>query len=172
MSEEALKADDLVERDIYECANQLEGYVGPNTEDHLAQFLLREGKAAAHLAGEIVRLRARIIAVEAERDANGLEAHQMRSDRDSQQRLAIKWLGLHDQQEARATKAEARIAVLEAALIKADLALCDWLNTYAPDLCSPVRVAEAEERIGSMGTIAYVAGTLQVIRAALTQEPS
>jgi hypothetical protein len=45
-------------RDIFECANQLEGYVGPDTEPNLAAFLLREGKAAAALAYEIVRLRA------------------------------------------------------------------------------------------------------------------
>jgi hypothetical protein len=45
-------------RDIYECANQLGGYVGPDTEDRLAQFLMRESQAAADLADEIVRLRA------------------------------------------------------------------------------------------------------------------
>lgn len=45
-------------RDIYECANQLEGYVGPDTDERLAQFLMREGQAAADLADEIVRLTA------------------------------------------------------------------------------------------------------------------
>ena len=44
-------------RDIYEVANQLEGYVDEGTPERLAQFLLREGKAASDLADEIVRLR-------------------------------------------------------------------------------------------------------------------
>jgi hypothetical protein len=45
------------ERDIYEVANQLAGYVGPDTEDRLAAFLMRESAAAAALADEVVRLR-------------------------------------------------------------------------------------------------------------------
>lgn len=44
-------------RDIYECANQLGGYVGPDTDDALAHFLLRESAAAVDLADEIVQLR-------------------------------------------------------------------------------------------------------------------
>ena len=44
-------------RDIYEVANQLEGYVDMNTPDDLTRFLLKEGKAAAALADEIVKLR-------------------------------------------------------------------------------------------------------------------
>lgn len=51
--------------DIYEVANQLEGYVGPDTPEPLAQFLLREGREAAKLADEIVRLRAARSAPEA-----------------------------------------------------------------------------------------------------------
>lgn len=54
-------SDDLMRlngRDIYECANQLEGYVDESTPERLAVFLLREGKAACELADEIVRLRA------------------------------------------------------------------------------------------------------------------
>lgn len=47
----------LVGRDIYECANQLAGYVGPDTSEKLVQFLLRESAAASALADEIVRLR-------------------------------------------------------------------------------------------------------------------
>jgi hypothetical protein len=45
-------------REIYECANQLEGYVDKGTPERLAAFLMREGKAANDLADEIVRLRA------------------------------------------------------------------------------------------------------------------
>lgn len=44
-------------RDIYSVANQLEGYVDTSTPDHLAQFLLREGREAAELANTIVRQR-------------------------------------------------------------------------------------------------------------------
>jgi hypothetical protein len=47
-------------RDIYEVANQLAGYVDEGTPEKLASFLLREGKAAADLADEIVRLTAAI----------------------------------------------------------------------------------------------------------------
>lgn len=54
-----------LERDLYEVANQLEGYVGPDTPEPLAQFLLREGREAAKLADEIVRLRAARSAPEA-----------------------------------------------------------------------------------------------------------
>lgn len=53
-------------RDIYEVANQLEGYVDTGTPDRLAQFLLREGKAACDLADEIVRLQAEVERLEIE----------------------------------------------------------------------------------------------------------
>ena len=45
------------ERDIFEVANQLEGYIGPSTDSALANFLRREGNEAAKLADEIVALR-------------------------------------------------------------------------------------------------------------------
>jgi hypothetical protein len=47
-------------RDLYEVANQLGGYVGPDTPKRLADFLIRESTEAAHLADEIVRLRREI----------------------------------------------------------------------------------------------------------------
>lgn len=37
-------------RCIYECANQLEGYVDERTPERLAAFLMREGQAASDLA--------------------------------------------------------------------------------------------------------------------------
>jgi hypothetical protein len=58
----------LVERDIYEVANQLEGYVGPDTDPDLAAFLLKEGKAAAALADKITAQAAAIERLVAERD--------------------------------------------------------------------------------------------------------
>jgi hypothetical protein len=48
------------DRNIYEVANQIGGYVGPDTDKKLATFLIREGKEAALLADEIVRLRDQI----------------------------------------------------------------------------------------------------------------
>lgn len=53
-------SDDLVERDIYEVANQLASYVGPDTPPELAAFLVREGKQAAKLAATIASLRAEV----------------------------------------------------------------------------------------------------------------
>ncbi|KAB2699398.1 hypothetical protein F9K79_09910 [Ochrobactrum sp. Kaboul] len=45
-----------LKRDIWEVANQLAGYVGPNTDERLAQFLIREAEAATKLAERIVEL--------------------------------------------------------------------------------------------------------------------
>ncbi len=45
------------QRDIYEVANQLGGYVDPSTPERLAKFLIREANEAALLSDEIVRLR-------------------------------------------------------------------------------------------------------------------
>lgn len=45
-------------RDVYEVANQLGGYVGPNTDERLAIFLLRESDEAAKLADKIEGLQA------------------------------------------------------------------------------------------------------------------
>jgi hypothetical protein len=49
-----------MKRDIYEVANQLGGYVGPDTPEPLKRFLLKEEKAAAALADEITRLRSEL----------------------------------------------------------------------------------------------------------------
>lgn len=56
---------------------------------------------------------------------------------------------------------------LRAALDRSRIALDDWLNTYAPDLCDEERVAEAERRIGSVGTLFYIASVQEQNRAAL-----
>jgi hypothetical protein len=78
-------------REIYECANQLEGYVDEGTPDRLAAFLMREGKAANDLADEIVRLRAKLEAAEAR--AARLESARPKFDAMSveQERLAIEF---------------------------------------------------------------------------------
>lgn len=46
----------MVERDIYEVANQLGGYIDEATPDPLASFLRRESREAAKLAARIVEL--------------------------------------------------------------------------------------------------------------------
>lgn len=43
-------------RCIWECANQLGGYVDERTDEKLLKFLIRESDAANDLAEEIVRL--------------------------------------------------------------------------------------------------------------------
>ncbi|QDZ07436.1 hypothetical protein FPZ24_08055 [Sphingomonas panacisoli] len=66
MTQEAERPDMLAEeagevdwpdRDLYECANQLEGYIDSATPDDLAAFLRREALVAAGLANTIVRMR-------------------------------------------------------------------------------------------------------------------
>jgi len=47
----------MSERDIYEVANQLGGYVSSATPKHLAAFLLREADEASKLADAIAALR-------------------------------------------------------------------------------------------------------------------
>lgn len=58
---DGLDAAGVAERDIYEVANQLQGYVGPDTPKPLADFLMREGEEAAKLAEEIERLRSALV---------------------------------------------------------------------------------------------------------------
>jgi chromosome segregation ATPase len=55
-------------------------------------------------------LRSRLEAAERERDANGLEAHQMRTQRDKARSEAANWLRLHNQQEDRAEAAESSLS--------------------------------------------------------------
>jgi hypothetical protein len=59
----------------------------------------------------------------------------------------------------------------DTALQAAITALDDWTNLYAPEHCNPQRVAEAKERVGSVGTIAYIADVVAQCRAALTSSP-
>lgn len=59
---------------------------------------------------------------------------------------------------------------LRATIKRSMIAIDDWLNTYASDLCDDARVAEAHARIGEMGTLAYIADVQQQNRAALADE--
>lgn len=60
------------------------------------------------------------------------------------------------------------IEQLRKALETSNIALNDWLHTYAEDQCHPNRVVEAKNRIRTAGgTIGYVAEVTAEIRAAL-----
>lgn len=59
----------MSERDTYEVANQLGGYVGPGTEKHLAAFLIREANEASKLADRIDALERENAELRADRDA-------------------------------------------------------------------------------------------------------
>lgn len=83
---------ELNKRDIWEVANQLEGYVGPETEERLAAFLMREGHEAAKLAERIVEL-------EKELKKSILEYNEIFQ-------TAVGW-------KERAKAAEARLAAME-----------------------------------------------------------
>lgn len=64
--------------------------------------------------------------------------------------------GLHD--ICLAADVDARIAELEKALRASSIALDDWLNTYASEMCREERVAEAYARIDEQGgTLHYIA---------------
>jgi hypothetical protein len=56
---------------------------------------------------------------------------------------------------------------LRNALVVAQQAINDWLHIYASDMCSPERVEEAVERVHEHGTLSYIAGISEIIRAAV-----
>ena len=49
------------------------------------------------------------------------------------------------------------------------VAIDDWLNTYAPELCNKDRVEQARKRIFEVGTLAYIADIQLKNRAAIKQ---
>lgn len=56
---------------------------------------------------------------------------------------------------------------LRSALERSVVAIDDWLNSYAAELCDPKRVEEARRRIGEYGVLAYIASVQEQNRAAL-----
>lgn len=58
-------------------------------------------------------------------------------------------------------------ARLREALAASMLAIDDWLNTYASDMCDAQRVIEARARIAEYGTIGYIAHVQGINRAAI-----
>ena len=59
---------------------------------------------------------------------------------------------------------------LRAALRRSMVALDDWLNIYAEELCDNDRVKEAKQRISEYGTLSYIALVQDQNRAALNAE--
>lgn len=59
------------------------------------------------------------------------------------------------------------VDLLQTALERSGVALDDWLNLYASELCDQKRVAEARDRVGGPGTIAYLAEVQAQNRQAL-----
>ncbi len=56
--------------------------------------------------------------------------------------------------------------LLTNALDDAILAIDDWINTYAEDLCDEDRVAQARQRLNEHGTLHYLATVVQQCRDA------
>jgi hypothetical protein len=56
------------------------------------------------------------------------------------------------------------------ALAVAKQALNDWILTYAPEFCDQHHVSAAQQRIHAVGTLAYIADAVQVVRAAMQAE--
>ena len=60
------------------------------------------------------------------------------------------------------------IRALRAALRRSMVALDDWINTYASEMCDKARVEEAWKRIKDEGgTLAYIADVQELNRKAL-----
>lgn len=67
-----------------------------------------------------------------------------------------------------AAKRDEGEAVALEALKRSVIAIDDWLNVYASELCNEQRVAEAHQRIGDAGgTLAYIAYVQAENRAAI-----
>jgi hypothetical protein len=56
---------------------------------------------------------------------------------------------------------------LVAALERSNLAMNDWVSTYAAEMCNEADVAEARKRINEFGTLGYIGDVLDQGRAAL-----
>lgn len=67
------------------------------------------------------------------------------------------------------SRSDAVNAGLRQALERSVVAIDDWLNTYAPDLCHEDRVKEAAFRISEHGTLWYIASVQEQNRAALSR---
>lgn len=133
---------EVVGRDIFECANQLGGYVGPNTDDELARFLLRESNAAADLAYEIVRLRGALQAMQAraEKAEEALRVSELEGDAafalavdDPGKNPPVTW-------KSRAEAAEAR----------AQTASTGWADALNDLEAAEARAKELEEEVANL----------------------
>ena len=66
-------------------------------------------------------------------------------------------------------KHQTRVGKLQGALMDSMVAIDDWLNTYAAELCDEQRVNEAVKRISQHGTIGYIAHVQAANREALEE---
>lgn len=113
-------------RGIYDCANQLMGYVGPDTEPNLAQFLIREGKSATALADALVQAQSLIAELRGEMDEARRRRDEWRKKAEGydEVRLALRekvgapwppnmsrilWAGIAAAERTRAETAEAEV---------------------------------------------------------------
>lgn len=106
-----------------------------------------------------------VCTVQIEQYGGGFIARAMEPERRANAAFIVEAVNNH----ARLT---ARVEELEKALERSMVAIDDWLNCYASDLCDPVRVEEAEARIGEYGTLSYIANVQEQNRRALTPRSS
>lgn len=67
---------------------------------------------------------------------------------------------------------QARIDEAHVLINRNRVALDDWLNTYASELCDKARVTEAKVRICELGTIGYIAHIQKANRHWLSATPA
>lgn len=59
------------------------------------------------------------------------------------------------------------IEAKDRALMSCEVALNDWVHTYAPELCDASAVKATNERIAQDGTLGYIADRLKIARQAI-----
>lgn len=69
--------------------------------------------------------------------------------------------------ESKLTALESTRDKLVRALERSVIALDDWLHVHADDMCDPVKIMQARERINEYGTLAYIARAQEQNRAAI-----
>lgn len=86
-----------------------------------------------------------------------LQAENSELKRQLEQSTSPEYLNAALGNDTRPEEPDERISVLSEALHIARRGFSDWLHIYAPDLCDPVLVEQASERVHEHGTLAYIA---------------
>ena len=76
---------------------------------------------------------------------------------------------LDSQYEEEINRLRAEGAKKDELLERCRVALNDWINDWAPEMCDPERVQETEERLSEKGTLMYISEILQAIRVSKGQ---